>query len=56
MTLNKVTKLEKNNTATSKKLDYDVNTSNCDAIVIFPTNGQFGPIRKPDIVCNTFGL
>ena len=41
----------------SKKIDYDVISKNCDAIVIFPIYGRFGAIRKPDsglIVCKTY--
>ena len=48
MKLGPVTKLDKRKKTTSKKLDDDVMTLNCDAIVIFPIFGQFGAIRKPD--------
>ena len=42
------TKLEKRNTATSKKLDEDVVSVNFDVLVIFPIYGQFGVIVKLD--------
>ena len=42
------TKLDKRNTATSKKVDNDVMSANCDAIVFFPISGQFAAIRKQD--------
>ena len=48
MKLGPVTKLDKRKKTASKKLDDDVMTLNCDAIVIFPIFGQFGAIRKPD--------
>ena len=48
MKLGPVTKLDKRKKTTSKKLDDDVMTLNCYAIVIFPIFGQFGAIRKPD--------
>ena len=56
MNLRPVTKLDKENKATSKKFDDDVLSSNCGVIVIFPIYSQFGAIRKPDsgrIVCKT---
>ena len=56
MKLRPVTKLNKANTAMSKKYGYDVMSANCDVIVIFPIYGQFGAIRKPDsgrMVCKT---
>ena len=58
MKLEPVTKLDKRNTATSKKkINDDVISANCDVIVIFPISGQFGAIRKPEserIVCRTY--
>ena len=48
MKLGPVTKIEKQNTATSKKIDNDVKSASCDIIVNFSIYGQFGPIRKPD--------
>ena len=48
MKLRPVTKLDKRNKATSKKLDDDVMLENCDVIAIFPIYGQTGAIRKPD--------
>ena len=52
-----VTKLDKRNIATSKKIDDDVMPASCDINVIFPFYGQFGAIRKIDsrfIVCKTY--
>ena len=40
-----------------RKNDDDVMSLNCDVIVIFPIDGQFGAIRKPNsgrIVCKTY--
>ena len=54
MKLVPVTKIYKRNKRTSKKVDDDVISANCDVIVIFPTYNQFGAIRKPgsgSIVC-----
>ena len=48
MKLGPVTKRDKRNKATSKKIDDDVMSASCDVIVIFPIYGQFGAIRKPD--------
>ena len=48
MKLGPVTKLDKRNKITSKKLDDDVMSSNRNVIVIFPDHGQFGAIQKPD--------
>ena len=42
------TKLDKRNTATSKKFDNDVMSANCDVIAFIPIYGQFAAIRKPD--------
>ena len=36
-----VTKLDKRNKTTSKKIDDGVMSTNCDVIVIFPIYGQF---------------
>ena len=52
-----VTKLDRRNKATSKKIDDNVMSINCDVIVIFSIYGQFGAIWKPDsgsIVCKTY--
>ena len=57
MKLGPVTKLDKRNKTTSKKIDDDVMSENCDVIVICPISDQFGAIRKPDsgrIVCKTY--
>ena len=48
MKLGPVTKLDKRNKTTSNKLDDDVMSQNCDAIVIFRNFGQFGAVRRPD--------
>ena len=52
-----VTKLDKRNRTTPKKIDDDVMSANCNAIVIFPIYDQPGAIRKPDsrrIICKTY--
>ena len=57
MKLGEVTKIYKRNKTTSRKIDDDVMSENCDAIVFFPIYCQFGAIRKPDserIVCKTY--
>ena len=46
MKLGPVTKLDKRNTARSKKIDEF--SESCDIIVIFSIYSQFGAIRKPD--------
>ena len=48
MKLGSVTKLEKRNKTTSKKIDDNVMSENCNVIVIFRIFGQFGPIWRPD--------
>ena len=56
MKLGPVTKLGKRN-KTSRKLDDDVMSRNCDAIAIFSIYGQFGATRKPDSgrrVCKSY--
>ena len=45
-----VTKLDKSNTTTPKKLDDDVMLANCDVIVFFPIYGHFAATRKRDFV------
>ena len=54
MTTGPVTKLDKKNTATSKKVDDDVISANCDLIVIFSIYGPFGVTWKPDSGCMIF--
>ena len=52
-----VTKLDKRNMATSKKIGDDVMSAVCDVIVIFPIYGHFGAIWKPNaesMVCKTY--
>ena len=57
MRLDQVTKLEKENTAMSKKVDNDVRSASYDAIVIFSIYDRFQAIQKPDfgrMVCNFY--
>ena len=42
MKLGPATKIDKRNKTTSTKFDDHVMLANCDYIVIFPINGQFG--------------
>ena len=49
--LGPVTKIDKRNTATLKKIENDVISRNCDFIVVFPICGQFWAIGKPDSGC-----
>ena len=51
MKLGPVTKLDKKNKTTSKKIDIDVMLKNCDVVVIFQIFGQFGAVRRPDSGC-----
>ena len=56
MNLGPVTKLEKRN-KTSKKIDDDVMSENCDFIDIFRIFGQFGAVQRPDSghrVCKSY--
>ena len=48
MELGQVTKLDKRNKETSKKVDGDVMLKNCVVIFIIPIYGQFGAIWKMD--------
>ena len=43
-----VTKLDKKNTTTLKKIDDDSASVNYDVILIFPVYGWFGAIQNPD--------
>ena len=54
MKLDLVTKLDKRNTATSKKLYDNVMLANCDVTVIFPIYGQSGATWKPDSGCMVY--
>ena len=57
MKLGPVTKLDKRKKVSSKKLDVDVMSENCDVIVIFLIFGQFGAVRRPDSgqrVCKSY--
>ena len=51
MKLGPVTKLDKRNKATSKKLDNDVSSANFGVTLNFTIYGQFGAYRKPDFRC-----
>ena len=51
MKLGPVTKLDKRNKATSKKLDNDVSSANFGVTLNFTIYGQFGAYRKPDSRC-----
>ena len=57
MKLGPVTKLDKRNKTTSKKIDDDVMSENCDVIFIFFIFGQFGAVQRPDSghkVCKSY--
>ena len=59
MRLGPVTKLEKKNKTTSRKLDVDVMSENHDVIVVFRLFVQFGAVRRPDSghrVCKIYVL
>ena len=47
MKLGAVTKLDKRNIETSKKIVDDIMSAKCDVIVIFPIYGQFSAIQRP---------
>ena len=51
MKLAPVTKVDKTKKATSKKIDYDIMSKNCDAIGAFRIFSQFGVVRRPDSGC-----
>ena len=54
MKLGSVTKIDKRNKTTSKKIEDDFMSENCENCSIY---GQFGAIRKPDPgckVCKTY--
>ena len=48
MKLGPVTKHDKRNKTTSKKVDADIISESCDIIVIFQIFCQFGAVRRPD--------
>ena len=48
MKLTPITKLDKRNTATLKKVNYDDLSTNCDFFVIFLIYDQLGVNQKPD--------
>ena len=57
MKLGPITKRVERNMAMSKKIEDDVISTNCCAIVIFPIYGQFGATWKQDFVrmiCKTY--
>ena len=57
MKLRPVTKIDKKNKTTSKKIDVDVMSKNCEAIVIFWLCGLFGAFWRPDSghkVCKSY--
>ena len=57
MKLGPVRELDKRKKTMSKIFDDDVLSTNCDVIVIFPINSQFGAIQKPDsgrMICKTY--
>ena len=57
MKLGPVTKRDKRYKTTSKKIDVDVMSENCDVIVYSRIFGQFGVVRRPDSghrVCKSY--
>ena len=48
MNLGPVTKIDKRNRTTSKKIDDDAMSRNSDVIVNFRIFGQFGAVRRDD--------
>ena len=57
MKLRPVTKIDKRNKTTSKKIDDDFMSENCDAIVIIRIFDQFGAVQRPDSghkVCKSY--
>ena len=57
MILGAVTKLDKRDKTTSKEIDDDVMSENCDVIVIFRIFSQFGAVQRPDSghrVCKSY--
>ena len=57
MKLGPVTKLEETTKTTSKKIDYDVMSENCDVIFIFCMFREFGAFPRPDSghrVCRSY--
>ena len=57
MKLGPETKLDKRKKTTSKKLDDDFISKNCDVIAILAIYGQFGAIWKPNsggVVCKNY--
>ena len=50
MKLGQGTKLDKRNKTTSRKLDVDDMSENCEVIVIFWIFDQFGSVRRPNSV------
>ena len=56
MKLEPVTKLDKRNKTTSKKIDNDIMSENCDVIFIFWSFGQFGAAKVTFPLIITFCL
>ena len=54
MKLEPVIKVEKGNTLTSKKIDDDVMSANCDINAFFLIYGQFAATQKPDSGCRVY--
>ena len=57
MNIGVVIKLDKRSKTTSKKIDNEVMSQNCNIIAIFPIYSQLAAIWKPDsgrIVCKTY--
>ena len=57
MKIGPVTRLDKRNKTTSKKIDIEVMSENCDVIVIVRIFGQFGAVQRPDSrerVCKSY--
>ena len=54
MKLEPVTKIDKRNKLILKKIDGDVLSANCNVIVIFPIDGQFG--SNPETGIWTYSL
>ena len=57
MKLGPVTKYDKKNKTTAKKIDDDVMSEDCDVIVIFRIFCHFGAVHKPDSghrVCKSY--
>ena len=59
MKLGPVTKHDNRNKTTSKKIDSDIMSGNCDVTVFFRIFGQLGAVQRPDSghrVCKSYGF